>query len=62
MKQLTTYINQFIADDDGATATEYAVVVSLIIISVMAAVLVFGNAVTAWFNGAAPTVGALPTN
>lgn len=62
MKQLHAHINQFIANEDGATATEYAVVVSLIAISIMVAVTAFGAALTAWFTGAAPTVGALPTN
>lgn len=62
MKQLNAYINQFVTGEDGATATEYAVVVSMIAISIIAAVTVFGAALTAWYTGAAPTVGALPTN
>ena len=62
MKQLNDHVNQFITDEVGATATEYAVVISLIAISVMVAVTAFGAALTAWFTGTAPTVGALPTN
>ncbi len=62
MKHIKLYLKQFFAEDNGATATEYAVVIAFIAIAIMAAVTVFGQAVAAWFTGTAPTVGGLPTN
>ena len=62
MKRLNRAMKHFIAKDSGATAFEYAVVVALIIIVAMVAILAFGNAVSAWFSGAAPTVGGLRTS
>lgn len=62
MKNLLTATRNFIREEEGATAVEYAVVVALIIIGAIAAVTAFGGALTGWFNGTAATVGGLPTN
>jgi len=54
-------LKDFLKNEDGPTAVEYAVVVALVIIVCMGAISVFGQAVAAWFNDAPPTVNALPT-
>lgn len=42
--------------EKGATATEYAVLVSFIALIIIAGVTVFGNALSAWFSGLAGQV------
>ena len=54
-------IKQFLASEDGPTALEYAVMVSLIIIGCMLAISGFGFALRDWFSGATPTLSALRT-
>ena len=46
-------ITPFIQDEDGATAAEYAIMVSLIAVVVVAAVTALGLAVNALFSEAA---------
>ncbi len=55
-------LKQFVADENGPTAVEYAVVVSLIILGCIVAIGLFGTAVASWFTGAAPTVSSLATS
>ncbi len=54
-------IRNFLENDEGPTALEYAVLISGIILICMAMISAFGSAVGAWFTGAAPTVGSLTT-
>ena len=62
MKKGLELVKRFIAQEDGATAVEYAVVVALIIVSAIVAVTAFGTALSTWFNDTSGTIGNLPTN
>jgi len=44
------------ADDEGATALEYGVLVALIALTITVGVLAFGNALNEFFNGIAGEV------
>lgn len=48
---------EFLAEEDGPTAIEYAVMVALIIIVALVAVTAFGNKLKATFEG---IVGQMP--
>jgi pilus assembly protein Flp/PilA len=54
-------VKAFLANEDGPTALEYAVMIALIILACILGITAFGNAVAAWFTGATPTVEALRT-
>jgi len=62
MKFLITSISNFIQNEEGPTAVEYAVMVALIFVGIIGAVTAFGGAVAAWFQGVSPTVSALQTS
>jgi pilus assembly protein Flp/PilA len=44
-------------DDRGATATEYAMLIAFIVIILVGALTIFGNAVADFFESIADTVG-----
>lgn len=50
MKELWAGIKSFMLDEEGATATEYAVMLALIILVALAAIIFLGNAVKEGFN------------
>ncbi len=55
-------VKQFIVEEDGPTALEYAVMICGIILVCMTAIGLFGSAISNWFTGATPTIGALQTS
>ena len=60
MKGIINRTKHFLQSEDGPTATEYAVMLALIIIACLAAVQLLGQKVTSVFTGveaALPTVG-----
>lgn len=50
MKALMTRTKQFLVSEDGPTATEYAVMLALIIIVALAAITLLGNKVSSIFD------------
>ena len=63
MKGIINRTKHFLQSEDGPTATEYAVMLALIIIACLAAVQTLGQKVTAVFTGVEaelPTVGGTP--
>lgn len=45
--------------DEGATATEYAIMVSLVALAILLSVAAFGQAVLALFQGSSTALGAI---
>ncbi len=58
MKALMHRTKQFLVSEDGPTATEYAVMLALIIIVALAAITLLGNKVSTIFGN---VQSALPT-
>ena len=56
--QMLNRVKQFLVNDDGPTATEYAVMLALIIIVCIAGITLLGNTVNGVFNTVA---GGLPS-
>ncbi|TWT45960.1 Flp/Fap pilin component [Phycisphaerae bacterium RAS1] len=57
MNALKNRVKQFLVSEDGPTATEYAVMLALIIIVALAAITLLGNKVNTIFTN---VEGALP--
>jgi Flp pilus assembly pilin Flp len=51
-----------LGDDEGATAVEYAIMVSLIAVVIIVAVTALGINLKASFDCSAENIGALPAN
>ncbi len=49
-------------DERGATATEYGLLIALIAFVILGGVLIFGNALTAFFTSIGTTVQGWATN
>jgi pilus assembly protein Flp/PilA len=58
MKNLALRIKKFLGNEDGPTAVEYAVMLSLIIVLCLTAVKTIGNNAKATFNGVAGQISA----
>ncbi len=58
MRNYTEAIKNFIRRDDGPTAVEYAVVLSLIAVVCLGAIAIIGYGSSDIFNAAAPGAGA----
>ena len=58
MKAMVNRVKQFLVSEDGPTATEYAVMLALIIIVALAAITLLGAKVNTIFTN---VEGALPT-
>ena len=56
MQELWTGIKRFFVEEEGATATEYAVMLALIILVALAAIIFLGNAVKEGFNTVATAI------
>lgn len=46
----TSPIRSFLSSEDGTTATEYAVMLALILLSVIVGVTAFGGGVSGWWT------------
>ena len=54
----TTYQSRFIGDEEGASMVEYALLVALIAVVVIAAALFLGNQISEKFSEVGETVGS----
>ena len=57
MQNLINRAKAFIANEDGPTATEYAVMLALIIIAALTAITALGNRVSAIFSAVTTGIG-----
>lgn len=53
---MKTFLKSFIADESGASAAEYALIIAIVGVGIGAAALALGNNVTAAIGGAADKV------
>lgn len=58
MKALANRMRQFLVNEDGPTATEYAVMLALIIVACIAAITALGSALRTTFNNIADQMPA----
>lgn len=58
-KELGTKVRAFFVSDEGATALEYGLLVALIALAIVAAVGLFGGALSTFFSGIADQAGLL---
>jgi pilus assembly protein Flp/PilA len=56
MKELWAGIKSFMLDEEGATATEYAVMLALIILIALGAIIFLGQQVEIGFNSVATAI------
>ena len=61
MKELWSGIKSFLVDEEGATATEYAVMLALIILVALAAIIFLGEQVRDGFNTVAQAISDAQT-
>lgn len=55
---MKTFLNAFLADESGASAAEYALIIAVVGVGIGAAALILGNNVEAAIGGAANDVNA----
>jgi pilus assembly protein Flp/PilA len=58
MRRFLNKLVQFLTEEDGPTAVEYAVMLSLVIVVCLAAISVLGRNASATFSNAALTMSA----
>lgn len=58
LQRLTSSLVEFCRREDGPTAVEYAVMLSLIIVVCLIAITALGTSASATFNNVATTIGA----
>jgi len=56
MQELWTGIKRFLVDEEGATATEYAVMLALIILVALGAIIFLGERVRSGFSTVASAI------
>ncbi|CAN5465027.1 Flp family type IVb pilin [soil metagenome] len=56
---MRTLLARFLADENGATAIEYGLIVALIFLVIVSSVTAFGNAATGIFNTALNAVSSV---
>jgi len=59
MKALVHRVREFLVNEDGPTATEYAVMLALIIVACIAAITALGGALSDTFNSLADQVAGV---
>jgi pilus assembly protein Flp/PilA len=57
MQRFLTTVKRFVKSEDGPTATEYAVMLALIIVAAIAAITLLGGRVTAMFAETTTALG-----
>jgi len=59
MLQIFSFLSAFVAEreEKGATATEYALIIAGIAVAIVAAIGVFGDALTDFWNGLGTDLG-----
>ena len=60
MSHVIARAKEFLKSEDGPTATEYAVMLALIVAVVIGAVTALGGAVSTKFQGVADEIAAIP--
>ena len=60
MKNFASKVKQFLVEDDGPTAVEYAVLLGLIIIAAVTILTTFGGQITGIFTNASTEVANVP--
>ncbi len=60
MKNMIQTVKQFLVEEDGPTAVEYAVLLGLIIIGAITILVTFGGQITNIFTNASTEVAAVP--
>lgn len=58
---MSKFLKRFLADESGASATEYAVLVTLIALALFVAIPVFGTGLSTLFSKLSAQVAALIT-
>ena len=58
MRQISQFVVNFLRKEDGPTAVEYAVMLSLIIVVCLVAITALGTNASKTFNNVATTLGA----
>ena len=58
MKNLLTKIQNFIREEDGASAVEYGLLVALIAVAIIGAVTTLGTTLSGLFSSVASSIGA----
>jgi pilus assembly protein Flp/PilA len=58
MNELWKLVKGFMLDEEGATATEYAVMLALIILIALAAIIFLGNQVKSGFSTVASAISS----
>jgi pilus assembly protein Flp/PilA len=58
MKELWAGIRKFFVEEEGATATEYAVMLALIILIALGAIIFLGNQVQSGFSTVASAISS----
>ena len=61
---MNTFLNRaksFLQSEDGPTATEYAVMLALIIVACIGAITALGGSVSTMFTSLSGTIGGIPT-
>jgi len=61
MKNMIQTVKQFLIEEDGPTAVEYAVLLGLIIIGAITVITTLGTSITSIFTSASTKVGAAAT-
>ncbi len=61
MSSFVKRAKQFLKSEDGPTATEYAVMLALIIVACIGAITALGGSVETMFDGLGTTLDAVPT-
>jgi len=62
MKSLVMRAKQFLKNEDGPTATEYAVMLALIIVACIGAITALGGSVETMFEGLSTTLDGVETS
>lgn len=62
LKTMKTFIKNFIADESGASAAEYALIIAIVGVGIGAAALILGNNVTTAVGNAANEVNSCNTS
>jgi pilus assembly protein Flp/PilA len=58
LQQFASFATEFLRNEEGPTAVEYAVMLALIIIVCLAAIAVLGQKASATFTSVGKTIGA----
>jgi pilus assembly protein Flp/PilA len=58
MTKISSSVKRFLASEDGPTAVEYAVMLALIVVAIVAVVGALGTSISGTFSSVSSTVGS----